>query len=131
MKPKIFKMFRSCNAFIENRHTYFYASTDVPTHIKYMPTKFFYGQEQSSLQPAEVLQSSIPLPQHFPFSRLSPRIRVDTGESPTNSHAQGRNNRGAPAPRLTCEQGSLTALRSKKPGNNVKHADFSFTSRYT
>ena len=81
-----------------------------------MPTKFFYGQEQSSLQPAEVLQSSVPLPQHFTFSRLLPRIHKDTQESPTDSHTQGSNNRGAPAPRLTCEQGSLTAVRSKNVG---------------
>lgn len=51
---------------------YFYASNDVPMHIKYMPTKFFYGQEQNSLKPEEVFQTSILLPQHFTFSRLLP-----------------------------------------------------------
>lgn len=71
-------MFRSWNTFIENRRMYFYASTDVRTHVKYMPTKFFYGQEQNSLKPEEVLQSSILLPQHFTFSRLLPRICMDT-----------------------------------------------------
>lgn len=35
-----------------------------------MPTKFFYGQDQSSLQPAEVLQSSVPLPLHITYSKL-------------------------------------------------------------
>lgn len=95
---------------------YFYASTDAPTHIKDMPTKFFYGQEQSSLQPAEVLQSSTPLPQRFTLSRFLLRIHVDTRESPTDSHTQGSNNQGAPAPGLTCEQGSLTAVRSKHVG---------------
>lgn len=79
-----------------------------------MPTKFFYGHEHSSLQPAEVLQSSIPLPQHFNFSRFLPRIRVDARESPTNSHAWGSKNQGVPAPRLPCEQGSLAAVSSKK-----------------
>lgn len=64
---------------------YFYASTDVPTHIKYMPTKFFYGQEQNSLKPKDIFQTSAfyVLPQHFTFSRLLPRNCTDTWESPT------------------------------------------------
>lgn len=57
---------------------YFYASTDVPTHIKYMPTKFFYGQEQNSLKSEDVFQTSILLPQHFTVSRLLPQICMDT-----------------------------------------------------
>lgn len=120
-------MFRSWNTFIENRRMYFYASADVPTHIKYMPTKFFYGQEQNSLKPEEVFQSSILLPQHFTFSRLLPQICMDTWErSP-----QGSNNQGVPAPRLTCEQGSVTAVRSKNVGgSNVKYFDFSCISMY-
>lgn len=81
-----------------------------------MPTKFFYGQEQSSLQPAEVLQSSAPMPEHFTFSRFLPIISVGTQGSPTNSHTQESSNRGVPAPRLTCEQGSLTAIGSKNVG---------------
>lgn len=54
-----------------------------------MPTKFFYGQDQSSLQPAEVLQSSLPLPQHITFSELLFTVRADIQKKPTDSHMQG------------------------------------------
>lgn len=92
-----------------------------------MPTKFFYGQDQSSLQPAEVLQSSLPLPQHITFSELLFTVRADIQKNPQILICREAQLEHTPRGAVCMQRrGLCKGSWKQRRGSYAKYTDFSY-----